>query len=578
VLRELHISGLGVIDDVDLELHPGLNVLTGETGAGKTLVVVALSLALGARAAASLVRPGAKAARVQARLDAPAGAGGSGGSRSEARSAERSPPEEVWAEDGELVLARTVSADGRGSSRIGGQIATGSALAELGGSLVEVHGQHHAQRLLSPATQTAFLDRFAGDGHLAILAGYRLAHDRWRARSAELDELREATRDRERELDLLAYQVREIEAVSPRAGETEELRAEEARLSHVERLLELASSAEAELAADGATIDGLAGAASALEGAAGLDPEARDLADRARALGAEITELARESRDYRERLLADPERLQVVRERQQALRELQRKYGATDEDVLGFLAEASRRLSRLTGADDRLAALEVECADLAALSAAEAGRLSAGRRGTAPSLAAALGSELRELGMPLGSVEISLEPLPEPAPIGAERAEVLFAAGPGQAVVPLAAAASGGELSRAMLACRSVLADLDDVPTLVFDEIDAGIGGQAGLAVGRRLARLAEDRQVVVVTHLPQIACFADLHLRVRKEAGAASVEVLDAEERKRELSRMLAGLERSESALSHAEELLAEARRARERSRGRAPHKRARA
>jgi DNA repair protein RecN (Recombination protein N) len=548
VLRELHISGLGVIADLDLELAPGLNVLTGETGAGKTMVTVGLLLALGERGSASLVRDGARAARVQARFDATVDA-------------------EEWAEDGEVILARSIARDGRSSARIGGQLATASALSALGAGLIEHHGQGRTQRLLAPAAQTAFLDRSAGDVHLAALAAYRDVHDRLREARTELEALREAARGRERELDLLRFQVDEIEGVDPAAGESEELASEEGKLAHVERLTEHASAAEHGLAGEGGIADAAATVSVELEAAATLDPGAADIATRARAIAAELMELGRDVRSYGESLVPDPGRLQAVRERIAALKQLQRKYGTTDADVLAFLAETSARLTTLEGADDRIGALEAEVEALAGQAGDRAATVTAGRRAAAGSLQDAVRSELEELGMPGATFEARLEELDELGVTGAERAELWFSPDPRQPVRPVAKAASGGELSRVMLACRSVLADLDDVTTLVFDEIDAGIGGEAGLAVGRRLARLSSGRQVLVVTHLPQIACFADRHLRVTKEAGAASVELLDDDGRAEELSRMLAGLPGSESAVSHAEELLAEAERVRSRA-----------
>ncbi|MGE5225401.1 MAG: DNA repair protein RecN [Planctomycetaceae bacterium] len=549
MLRELHITGLGVIEDLDLELDRGLNVLTGETGAGKTMIAVGLSLAAGARASAHLVRPGSKAARVQARFDAPP-------------AIEAAP--DGWAEDGEVVLARTVGADGKSGARIGGQLATASALATLGARLVELHGQHQTLGLLDAATQTAFLDRFAGEAHQRDVASCaEAARARARARSG-LAELEGAARDRERELDLLAYQVREIEAVAPFAGETEALEAEEARLGHVERLLELAGTAEVLVAGEDAASEAAAGAARALGSAAALDPGGQELAQRATALAAELAELGHDVRSYRESLGVDPARLEEVRARIGALKGLHRKYGATDAEVLGFLAQATERLHALEGADERLEELRAEVQRLDAMLEERARVVTEGRRRAAPALSAALTAEVRELGMPVADLDVVLEPLAEPGVGGAERVELRFAPGAGGSALPLAKAASGGELSRVMLACRSVLADLDDVPTLVFDEVDAGIGGEAGLAVGRRLARLAASHQVLVVTHLPQIACFADLHVRVRKHDGTASVDVLDDDERVRELSRMLAGLETSTHAESHARELLAEAARVR--------------
>jgi DNA repair protein RecN (Recombination protein N) len=548
VLRELHISGLGVIDDLELELAPGLNVLTGETGAGKTMVTVGLLLALGERGSASLVREGASAARVQARFDATDAAG-------------------EWAEDGEVILARSIAPDGRSTARIGGQLATASALAELGAGLVEHHGQGQTQRLLAPAVQTGFLDRSAGDVHLVALGTYREAHDRFRAIRAELDELREVARGRERELDLLAYQVHEIETVAPREGETEELEGEEGRLAHVERLLEQSSAAEHALTGEEGIADAAAGLASVLESAAELDPAAAEVSERARGLATEIAELARDVRAYGEALLPDPERLEAVRTRIADLKQLHRKYGPSDTDVAAFLTEAAERLRTLAGADDRILELEAALETASEHVRDRAAIVTAGRSRAAVSLQDAVRNELEELGMPGAVFEIHLVTLDDPGPGGAERAELWFSASPSQPSRPLAKAASGGELSRVMLSCRSVLADLDEVGTLVFDEVDAGIGGQAGLAVGRRLARLASGRQVLVVTHLPQIACFADRHLRVTKHANTASVDLLEGPTRTEELSRMLAGLAGSESAVTHAEELLAEAARLRESS-----------
>jgi DNA repair protein RecN (Recombination protein N) len=543
VLRELHITGLGVIDDVDLDFHAGLNVLTGETGAGKTMVTVGLALALGQRASATLVRPGARAAKVQARFDATPAAEAAG-----------------WVEDGEVVLARTISADVRSAARIGGQLAPVSALVELGGGLVEAHGQHQGLGLLSPATQTSSLDRFAGEGHLSTLAAFADAHTRSRALRSRLDELSTRTREREREIDLLRYQVREIEAAAPRIGELAELQAEESRLAHAERLLERALAAEAALTGDDAGADALGLAAGALGTAGELDPGAEELATRAATLAAGTAELARDVREYRERLQLDPARLEDVRDRVGALRGLERKYGEGEVEVLAFLERARERLGELEGVDDERERLAAEAADAEATALALASEVTAERAAAAPGLSEALTAEMRALGMEGAEAEVTLTPQPEIGSAGAERAEFVFSGGRGQPRLPLAKVASGGELSRTMLACRSVLVDLDDVSTLVFDEVDAGIGGRAAVSVGRRLAHLAERRQVIVVTHLPQIASFADRHFGVRKRGGTATVELLDEAARVEELTRMLAGLPGSGSAAMHAEELLAEA------------------
>ncbi len=543
MLRELHISGLGVIDDLDLELHRGLNVLTGETGTGKTMVTVGLQLALGRRGGSSLVREGARAAKVQARFDAPPAAVTAG-----------------WAEEGEVLLARTVTAEGRSTARVGGQLAPVSALAELAGELVEVHGQHDGQRLLSTVAQTGFLDRFAGAGHLGAVEALRTEHEALRAARAALAELDERERDRERQMDLLAYQVREIEAAAPRPGETAELKLEAARLDHAERLLERASAAERALAAEDGAADALRSASAELRAAGEVDPGAAELADRVFGLSAAATELAIEVRGYRERLELDPARLQEVQERIAALDALRRKYGEREEEVLAFLDRAAQSLQTLAGVEQERGRVAAEVAERTDRVAALATAVSDGRVRAAPRLTRALADELAELGMEGASIEVTLVPHAEPVSTGAEHAEFVFSGGPGQPAQPLARVASGGELSRTMLACRTVLVDLDDVPTLIFDEVDAGIGGRAGVAVGRRLANLALGRQVVVVTHLPQIASFADRHIRVRKDGGTASIEVLGDAARVEELSRMLAGLPGSEAAAAHAEELLAEA------------------
>ncbi len=541
MLLELHLSGLGVIHDVTLELAPGLNVLTGETGAGKTMVTVGLSLALGQRAQSHLVRAGAGKGRVEARFTA---AG--------------SPPLDEWAEDGELVLARTVGEDGRSTARAGGQLAPLSTLADLGAGLVEVHGQYQAQRLLQPGAQLGFLDRFAGGAHLETLGRYRATHARLREARARLERLDADAREREREKDLLAYQVREIETVGLEPGEIASLGAEESRLAHAERILERLSEARASL---DATAEAAATAAAALQDAAGVDQALGELAGRVASLGAESSDTLAEVRTASDRVELDPARLQDVRERQGAVRGLERKYGEGEEGVLAFLAGSRARLEALERAGDERESLAAEAAILQE-EAAELGRAISERRAdAAPRLGTALEAELRELGMEGAEVEIALVAAESLGPDGAESAELRFSGGAGQPARPLSKVASGGELSRTMLACRTVLADLDDVPTLVFDEVDAGIGGRAGVAVGRRLARLARSRQVLVVTHLPQIACFADRHFRVTKDRGTARVAPLEGSERVEELSRMLSGMP-TEEAATHAEQLLAEAAR----------------
>ncbi|HEX2024791.1 MAG TPA: DNA repair protein RecN [Actinomycetota bacterium] len=544
MLVELHIAGLGVIEDVTLELPPGLSVLTGETGAGKTMVIGGLALVLGGRALTGVVRPGAKRAGVEARFDVR----GTGAARE-------------WADDGELVLARSVTAEGRSTARVGGQLAPVSTLSELGTELVEVHGQRQAERLSSPIAQLAFLDRFCGPPHLDTLAAYREAHRSLRRARERLRALDDQEREREREKDLLAYQVREIEAADVRPGEVAELEAEAARLGNAERLGELVAAAVAALTAEGGGEDAVRTASAATREIASVDPAAADLAARLASMSEEVADVASTLRGYGDALEADPARLEDVRERLAAVRALERKYGEGESAVLAFLESARIRLAGLERSEEERAELGEAVATAQAEVDDLADRLGRARREAAPRLAAALRAELAELGMADASVDVVLEGIEDPGPDGRETVTMVFAGGPGQEPQPLGRVASGGELSRMMLACRTVLADLDDVPTLVFDEVDAGIGGRAGVAVGRRLARLARRRQVLAVTHLPQIACFADRHFRVTKRDGTATVEPLDGEDRVEELSRMLSGLITEETA-GHAEELLAEAAR----------------
>jgi DNA repair protein RecN (Recombination protein N) len=552
VLEELHVARLGVVEDATLALAPGLNVLSGETGAGKTLITVGLALALGARAASGMVRPGERSSAVEARFRLPEADPDLSPWLDDAEAGQNSESPEV-----EVILARTVGADGRSSARIGGRLAPASALVATGDGLVEIHGQQQADRLLSKGAQMEFLDRYTGPEHLDAVAGYRARHRELREVRAALAQLEQGERERERERDLLEYQIREIEAANVVPGETASLEQEESRLSHAERILELAATSEHAVGEEGGAADGLRQAAAALEATASLDSQATDLASRAVALVAEADDVLADVRSYRDSVQADPVRLEEVRARIQALKGLERKYGDGEEGILAYLEQARSRLSGLEGQGERRAELEAQLGHLDAQVSALASQVSEGRARSAPRLGSALTAEVQELGMPGAQVEVKVEPIDGLGPDGAERVEFVFAGSPEQPALPLARAASGGELSRVMLACRSVLATLDDVPTLVFDEVDAGIGGRTALAVATRLADLGRSRQVVVVTHLAQIAARADRHFVVTKRAGTASVRTVEGEDRVEELARMLSGTT-GEVSLAHARELMA--------------------
>ncbi|MFI7321500.1 DNA repair protein RecN [Streptomyces venezuelae] len=572
----MRIRSLGVIDDAVVELSPGFTAVTGETGAGKTMVVTSLGLLLGGRADPALVRIGAKSAVVEGRIAVPAGAPAV--VRAEEAGAEL--------DDGALLISRTVSAEGRSRAHLGGRSVPVGLLSELADDLVAVHGQTDQQGLLRPARQRAALDRYAGDAVTVPLTKYTAAYRRLRAVTAEVEEITTRARERAQEADLLRFGLEEIAGVEPRAGEDTELAAEAERLGHAEALASAATSAHAALAGnpeDPEVVDAstlVAGASRALEAVRSHDPALSALADRLGEIGILLGDVAGELAGYADDLDADPLRLAAVEERRAALTQLTRKYGEDIDAVLAWAEEGAARLTELEGDDDRLGELTAERDALRAELAGLAQALTDARQEAATRFAAAVTEELASLAMPHArvSIAISSTEVPEGAdgvevdgrtvaygPAGVDEVELLLAPHPGAPPRPIAKGASGGELSRVMLAVEVVFAGTDPVPTYLFDEVDAGVGGKAAVEIGRRLARLAKSAQVVVVTHLPQVAAFADRQLLVEKTNDGmvtrSGVQVLEGEDRVRELSRMLAGQEDSETARAHAEELLATAR-----------------
>jgi DNA repair protein RecN (Recombination protein N) len=541
VLVELAVRDLGVIAELRLVLGPGMTVVTGETGAGKTMVVDAIELLVGGRADPALVRTGAEEAWVEGRFVR-------GGTAHDTADA----PDEV-------VIARAIPRSGRSRAYIDGRLATVTELAALGALLVDLHGQHAHQSLLHPAAQRGSLDRFAGVD-LAPLRSSRVAvHDLL----DELGRLGGDERARARELDLVRYQVDEIEAAAI-AGpdEDDELEAQEDALADAAAHREAAAAAVAALSGDGddAALDGTASASGAVGMALAAVTGRRPFGpaeERLRAVAAEVVDLAAELRSGGEAIDEDPERLEQVRARRQLLRELRRKYGETLADVMAEGDRLRERLAELEGHDKRAAELDAELARAREVEAAAAAEVAAARRVAAPELAARIQQNLAELAMPNAVVAIEVR-----GDGPADDVEALLAANPGTPPLPLAKVASGGELARTMLALRLVLTDAP--PTLVFDEVDAGIGGAAAVAVGRALARLAHEHQVLVVTHLPQVAAYADAQVRVAKQSDDAATvshaSLLDRSERVIELSRMLSGQPDSDAARVHAAELLASA------------------
>jgi DNA repair protein RecN (Recombination protein N) len=584
MLEEVRITGLGVIDEAVLELSPGFTVVTGETGAGKTMVVTGLGLLFGGRADPARVRPGAQRAVVEGRLTIDADG-------KVARQVDEAGGE--LDDDGAaLVISRSVSAEGRSRAHAGGRSVPVSLLTYLADDLVAVHGQSDQQQLLRAGRQREALDAYAGPELARVLADYQRVYQRHRDTRAELAELTEQAREREMEAAGLRQALAEIEALDPAPDEDVQLRAEEERLSNAESLRAAATAAHEALLGDPSAgayerpdaVALVGGARQELEAVRQHDPALGSLADRLSEASYLLSDVAGELASYTESLDADPARLAAVQERRAALGRLVRTYGPraaaevavtpgaegvpAEVDPAGDLATvlawtkpAAARLLELEGDDERIAGLAEEEAELATRVTELAGRLSALRQEAAEKFSLDVTEELTALAMPHASLVAVVQPLDEPGPHGADDVEIRLAAHPGAPPLPLSKGASGGELSRVMLAIEVVFAGADPVPTFVFDEVDAGVGGKAAVEIGRRLARLARLAQVIVVTHLPQVAAFANNHLVVMKASDglvtSSGVVRLDQNGRVRELSRMLAGLEDSEFGRAHAEELL---------------------
>jgi DNA repair protein RecN (Recombination protein N) len=586
MLEELRLRGLGVLEDAVLELGPGFTVITGETGAGKTMLLTGLGLLLGARGDAGLVRAGHDRAEADARwvldLAHPAvervlEAGGS-------------------LDDDTLILSRTLASEGRSRAFAGGRSVPVALLSEVAETLVAVHGQADQRGLLRPSVQRSTLDRFAGPEPAVTLGRYRDCFARLASVRAELHDVTARRRERAQEADLLRLGLAEIAAVDPVSGEDVALRAELSRLGHVDLLRRAAEVAHAALSApDGGAAGATAGSAAggpetdvlslvaaarrSLEEARGADPTLDTLAERLAEVSYLASDLSADLAAYFEAVEADPHRLEVVQQRLASLTTLTRKYAPDVDGVVAWAEQARKRLAELDD-DGRVERLTAEHEQLTTELAQEAVRLSAMRASAAARLSTAVDEELAGLAMAQAHLRVEVGQRPDEhglrlpdgrhvafGPQGIDEVELLLVAHPAAPPRPLHKGASGGELSRIMLAIEVVLAGADTVPTFVFDEIDAGVGGRAAVEVGRRLAALAGTAQVLVVTHLPQVAAFADRHLVVHRTSddpadpqymATTDVRRVEGEERLAELSRMLSGMSESQLGRDHAEELLA--------------------
>ncbi|MFB0835457.1 DNA repair protein RecN [Arthrobacter halodurans] len=573
MIEEIRITDLGVIDGATLPLGPGLSVVTGETGAGKTMVVTALGMLLGSRTDSGAVRHGAKQAVAEATVRLPRDSAVL--ARAEEAGALVDPDGDV----AELIIARVLSAEGRSRAAVGGRATPVGVLAELGEGLVAVHGQTDQLRLKGAVAQRDSLDRFAGAPLVGPLAEYRRAFDRWKEVRATREELVSQSRERLREAEALQLALEEIDAVDPEPGEDDTLKAHAQRLANVEGLRTAATVAKGALAADEFS-DGpdavvlIDAAKRALEQVEEDDPALKDLAGRLAEIGYLMADVSAELASYASSLDSEgPERLGEIESRRADLNRLIRKYAPSVDEVIAWAQRARGRLDELQDDSGRIDALTAEEAELSAALDALGETISTVRGDAAALLSERVSAELAALAMPDARFVVEVQPTLEHSRNGRDDIRMLLRPHAGSAPRPLGKGASGGELSRVMLAIEVVLAEADPVPTFVFDEVDAGVGGKAAVEIGRRLAMLARHVQVIVVTHLPQVAAYADRHIRVIKNSDAAAdggagftasdVVLLDDAQRVRELARMLAGQEHSDTAQAHAEELLAEAQRA---------------
>ncbi len=561
MLRELRIENLLVIERAELRLGVGLNAITGETGAGKTVLAHSLDLLMGGKARSQIVRPGAEEAWVEGVFDLPEDWRGEPGL---AEILERLP-----AGASEVALGRRVSASGRTSAFVAGRAATAADLRILGARLLAFYGQHEHRKLTIASAQMEVLDGFLGGAHLQLRSRYREAHRECERLETQLANLRERDGARERDLDLFQYELSEIETAAPDPAEPGALTRERDRLRHAERLREAAHGAfaflaEADQEAGVTATVALASAQAQLRPAVGVDAELDSTAERLHALSLELADLCSELRSYGEELEVDPVRLAAVEERLQKLDRLIRKHGGSIESVLAHAEHCRVEIASLQAGEERTEAAEVALAKAQRRRAEFARGLSRARAKAAGRLERKVAAELEGLAMPGAKLLVVLHPHPEDFGIdGRETVELLVAVNPGIDPAPLRDAASGGELSRVMLAL-SGLGRGEGAPTLVFDEIDAGIGGNTARIVGERLRALSEGRQILCITHLPQVAALAATHFRLQKsvagERATAAVQMLDGEGVVEEIRRMLGGKRSDQAATRHARELLAAA------------------
>jgi len=574
MLTELHIQNFAIIDRLDLELGPGLIILTGETGAGKSIILDAVEMVVGGRAETTVVRTDMASAVVEATFKLI-------GPEKEAVQ-EVLKREDLLDDPNYVTLTREVRREGRNIARVNGRVVGVGLLKEIGSSLVDIHGQSEHLSLLDPHAHLGLLDRYADIAR--PLSDYQRVYEHLAGVRAELRDIRAAQADAERRVEMLTFQAEEIEAARLKPGEDEELRKERDRLANAESLAELAQQALTVLdegtQESPAASDLVGQAARALAGLAKTDTAQAELAEQAALLEDTVADLARTLRDYLEEIEYNPKRLDEAEERLNLIHNLTRKYGGDIPSVIKFGEQARQQLENISSASERIAALEAEETSLLDSLSKLGQDLSNKRKAAAEKLGKGIEVELDDLKMAAARFGVDFQTRPDPNGIpladgsrvafdasGFDRVEFLVAPNPGEGLKPLAKTASGGETSRLMLALKNILASADEIPSLIFDEIDQGIGGRVGLVVGFKLWHLARNHQVFCVTHLPQLAAFGDEHFQVQKliqdNRTLTRVERLDGEPQLLELSQMLGGV--GEGTLRSAHELMQVARQMRQ-------------
>lgn len=559
MLSRLIINNIALIDKLEVELSPGFNVLTGETGAGKSIIIDSVNLILGERGSKELISTGSQKARVEGFFDV---------SDIEANSADEN---DLFSQldalgidisEGELIIVREITAAGKSLCRVNGEIVTLNTLRSITDRLVDVHGQHEHQSLLEPKRHIGILDAFGGSGIASALSDTASVYSEYKAVENRLNAGFVSEAERERRVDILGYQINEIDSADPRIDEEAAIEEELKLLSNAERINSALASGSELLSGDGGALSSLRSLIRSISSISDLSAQYSELNQRIESAFYELEDASYQLRDMQLSYEYSPERLNELENRLDLLNSLKRKYGGTIEAVLAFRKEAQRELDELTGAEEMRAKLSLEREKLIKAYTQAAEKLSQLRRETAEVLKDGVNAELSVLGMERAVFDIEIKTEPnELHPLGSDSVEFLLSANAGEPLKPLSKVASGGELSRIMLAVKTVCAGIDGTSTLIFDEVDTGISGLTAVKVGERLSLVSKQKQVLSVTHLPQIAAFADCHLLVEKHADGekthTTLRTLDSTERRAELARIMGAAGSHEGALSYASEML---------------------